>query len=201
MLPVMKLDLRRLLRGDRTQTPRVRAAAPFDPRIPVAAYEARETYGQRMNVLMDAIHDACPRDDVRSGWDRLPEAHRALFVLYWATAETYNGSLHQYFWNSAGDFASLLPAAARLFGAESYAALFERAIALFNPERLPDRYSRQDRLDELEAGGQSEALDRLDDEFFALEDAGDVIWAAITQYIDAHPAVFFIDGAGQASPH
>lgn len=199
--PVMTFDFRRLLGGgDRTTPPRVQAAGPFDPRIPRAAYERRETYGQRMNVLVDAIHDACPTDDVRSGWDRLPEAHRALFVVYWATAETYNGSLDQYFWNSAGDFASLLPAAARFFGSESYAALFERAIALFDPARLPNRKYRQDRLIELETDEQLKVLDGLDDEFYALEDAGDIIWAAITEYIDAHPEVFFSDAAHRSSP-
>jgi hypothetical protein len=54
------------------------------------------------------------------------EAHRALFVVYWATAEIYNGTLDAYFFNSAGDFAADLPAAARFFGADAYAAIFDR---------------------------------------------------------------------------
>jgi hypothetical protein len=161
-----------------------------DPRVPRAAYEAGQTYGQRANVLLNGIYDACPGGDVTRGWEQLPEAHRSLFVVYWAVAETYNGGVPIYFFNTAGDFAPYLPAAARYLGADAYADLFDRAIALFDIERLPDRRYRQDRLEEM----GDEPLDRLDDEFYALEDAGDVIWATLLDYVEAHPETFFTDG-------
>lgn len=141
---------------------------------------------------MDGIYDACPHEDVLRAWDRLPAAHRALFVVYWAMAETENGSLHQYLSNSAGQLAPLLPDAARFFGAETYAAVFDRAIGFFDLERLPDRDYRNDRLDELDATGQLESFDRLTDEVHALADADGSIYVVMTQYIDAHPEAFFI---------
>jgi Domain of unknown function (DUF4375) len=138
---------------------------------------------------MDAIHAACPRGDVARGWDDLPEPHRAVFVGYWVLAENDNGGLEQYFWNSAGDFAAQLPGAARLFGAERYANLFERALAPFDSDRVGDRRYRQERRDELGV----DAFDALTDELYALEDCGVSLWAAMLRCVEAHPATFFTE--------
>ncbi|MEA2394516.1 MAG: hypothetical protein QOJ82_2407 [Solirubrobacteraceae bacterium] len=163
-------------------------SAVIDPRIRAAEYELGGSYGQRMGRLLDGIYDACPKRDVSRAWGRLPEAHRALFVIYFATAEIDNGGLHQYFSNSTGDWAALLPGAARLFGAEPYADIFDRAIACFDPHALSDRDYRNGRLDELD---DADPLDRLTTEYHELEDRDAPIYAAIERYIHARPAAFF----------
>ena len=96
---------------------------------------------------------------------------------------------------AAGDYAALLPGAARFFGAEAYAALFDRAIAHFDPARIGDRSYRQDRLEEI----GDEPFESLTDELFALEDAGDVLWARMIEYVDARPGLFFRDRQGDTS--
>jgi uncharacterized protein DUF4375 len=162
-----------------------------DPRIPRVAYEAGQTYGQRLGRLLDGIYDASPDGDVLVVWDRLPQAHRALCVVMWAMAETDNGSLHQYFSNSSGQFASALPESARFFGADDYAEIFDRALSYFDADRIADRDYRNARLDELEATGEIAAFDRLTDEIHALEDQGEPIYAPIMAYVESHPEEFF----------
>lgn len=169
----------------------VLAAGTFDPRIPRAPYAEAETHGQAIGVLLDGIYSACPGGDVTSGWDRLPEWHRALFVVEWAMTEIYNGTLHQYFWNSTGDMAALLPDGAQLFGAHAHADLFARALGFFDHGRVGDRAYRQERLEEIERRGELAAFDALTDEFHALEDAGDAIYTHIRAYVEGHPERFF----------
>jgi hypothetical protein len=180
--------MRFLRRRGKAPSETVRAAGPFDPRVPRAAYEAGQSHGQRLNVLLNAIYDAAPDDDVLRVWDQFEAAHRALFVVIWAMAEIDNGTLHQYFANSTGDLAAALPQAARCLGADAHAEIFDRALACFDAERVADRAYRNDRLDELEATGE---IDRLTDELSELEDDAS-IWEAMTRYVDAHPATFFV---------
>ena len=169
----------------------MRAAGPFDPRIPRAAWDAAATHGQRTSVILDGVYDASPGGDVMAAWDRLPQPHRDVAVVEWAMGELYNGTLVQYFANSTGEQAALLPDAARRLGAERQADLFARALAFFDIDRVHDRDYRNDRIDELEAQGELPALEAVTDEFYALEDDGDVIWGHLDRCVEAHPGVFF----------
>jgi hypothetical protein len=143
-------------------------------------------------MLFQAVYDASPDGELAHSWDRLDEAHRALFVVWGATAETSNGSLHQYFANSTADLAAALPEAARFFAADDLAEILDRALAFFDNERVADRAYRNDRLDELDASGELQAFDALTDEIFALEEDQADIYAAITRYVEEHPATFFV---------
>ena len=160
----------------------------LDPRIPRSEFDEAASYGRMVLALLDGVYAVGPTSNPHDYWERLPGAYRALFVVYWALAEIYNGSLHQYFSNSTADDADELPAAARLFGGDAYADVFERANALFEPASLASRARRNERLDE---PGVVDAVDALTDEFYGLEDAGDTLWELIAAYVEAHPDAFF----------
>jgi hypothetical protein len=166
----------------------------IDARISRADYEGRESFAQKLLALVDGIFAASPTDDLRESWDEFSDHHRALVVVWFAMAEHSNGTLHQYYSNSTGDLAPELRAAARHFGADAYADIFEKANALFAPGTLTDRRRRNEQLDAFEADGRVEALDRLSDEIYEREDAGDNIYRRITSYVEAHPTDFFRDG-------
>ncbi|XAY06017.1 hypothetical protein DSM112329_02878 [Paraconexibacter sp. AEG42_29] len=116
-----------------------------------------------------------------------------MFVVEWAMSEIYNGTLDQYFFNSAGDMAADLPAAARFLGADDYAAIFDDAVAFFDPSRITDRSYRQARLRELEEAHRPDELGEVNDRIYELEDAGRIIYRQICEYIDDHSGVFFRD--------
>jgi hypothetical protein len=166
----------------------------IDARVPRAEYEKRGWPAQKLLALVDGMFAAAPTDDLRESWDRFSDHHRALAVVWFAMAEHSNGTLHQYYSNSTGDLARELPDAARLFGADAYADIFEKANALFAPGTLNDRRRRNAELDAFEEDGRAAALDRLSDEIFDREDAGDIIYRRITDYVEAHPGNFFLGG-------
>ena len=80
------------------------------------------------------------------------------------------------------DLPMQLVEAARFDGASSYVSLFERVNEALPPESLRDWRAREAYL-----LASDEALDRFDDDFFALEDAGDVLVERVVQLIDNHP--------------
>ncbi|WP_354697208.1 hypothetical protein DSM112329_02836 [Paraconexibacter sp. AEG42_29] len=133
-----------------------------------------------MGVLLDAIYDACPDGEASpEHLGRLSPAHRAVFVVEWAMSEIYNGTLDQYFFNSAGDMAADLPAAARFLGADDYAAIFDDAVAFFDPSRITDRSYRQATLRQLEEAHRLDELGQVNDRIYELEDAGRIIYRQI----------------------
>jgi hypothetical protein len=56
-----------------------------------------------------------------------------------------------------------------------------------------DRGYRNRRLDEIEAAGGADVMDRLTDEYHEIEDSDVSIYAVVTRYIEARPEVFFSD--------
>ena len=83
------------------------------------------------------------------------------------------------------DIGEELIRAAEHIGAAAYADLFRRALAALPSAARHDRQAREDFLiDHLEA------LDAFDDEFYALEGAGDVLIIHVVRYAEAHREAF-----------
>jgi hypothetical protein len=159
-----------------------------DPRIPWERYAATETFGQRMSSLVEGILAVwSPREP----WHLLSDGHRALFVIHFALAEIDGGGLDQFYRNSAGDFARELPTAARFFGADAYARIFECANGLFELGSLASTEARNLELDSFAADGRGDELERLTDELFALEDRGDFLDRYVLRYVESHRRDFF----------
>lgn len=86
-----------------------------------------------------------------NGFDTLLAQEQEAIALWWLEAETMNGRLDQYFWNSAGDQALIalrglhalhMPITARAFGG---------ALALFGAHYPQEREARMQVLEALEA--------------------------------------------------
>jgi hypothetical protein len=98
---------------------------------------------------------------------------RSLHALGWTRTEINNGGFDQLFLNSAGDVLPEAESAARAAGWTDLADLLERAMAVIGTPYPIDRSDRQAVLSRL-TNAESEALDRLDDEFFGLEQGSDL---------------------------
>jgi hypothetical protein len=98
-------------------------------------------------------------------------------------AECSNGTLHQYFYNSAGDTAKETLAALKRLGAVSAYEVFAKAIAVFGESGYTsDRNARQQRLDSIP--DQHRVFGQLTDELF--EKSEDVVSLAIDRVGDAY---------------
>ncbi len=100
------------------------------------------------------------------GYGSLTAAERVVFSLDALEREVNNGGFRQYFENSSGDHCLDAPIALRALGAPKFAAMVERALALFpGGQPASDRSERQRQM--LTWGPvQESALEALDSEFF-----------------------------------
>jgi hypothetical protein len=144
---------------------------PSDTRIRRQEFVG-ERYGPLLNTLVDGMYAAlggAPSEHL----DRLNAGQRAIVVLTGAFGYTYGDGLESLY-EYAPDLASEAPAAARHVGADALAAVFERAGTAF-------------------ARGDEDAVESINDEIYALEDAGEVVWQRMLSYVEAHPDEFFRD--------
>ena len=103
------------------------------------------------------------------------------------TEEVNNGGFDQYFFNSAGNYASDALWCLRAIGAEKTASILERAMAQFPGGQVPDlRHDRQAVMDTLPEAVQ-EVWDGLDQEFYASSDDLD---ALLTAFVRANEREF-----------
>ena len=108
------------------------------------------------------------REDQR-GFAGLPERDRVLIAVWCLEAEVNNGGFHQFYFNSAGDYAQVLSGMLYAIGAHRMARIMERANRLFGEQGPPlNRDKRQEALDILTPSGN--AFEQLDEEFIAYPD-------------------------------
>lgn len=107
-------------------------------------------YGEEMSVLSDE--------------------ERIFYITQTLEMEVNNGGFSQFFYNSSGDFSNELVGAFTAIGANTTAAICQKAIDAFGRDIPVDRDERQKMLDEMESDELDEILEECDDEFFAYED-------------------------------
>ena len=100
------------------------------------------------------------------GYDNLNEYEKSYYAVWWFAAETENGGLHQFFFNSTGGYIPEVRTGLRMMGATATLGIFERAVALFGRPELPrDDAQRRDIVRKLSSEAE-QALDELSDEFY-----------------------------------
>ena len=100
----------------------------------------------------------------------LSEAERIFYITQTLEMEVNNGGFSQFFFNSSGNFSNELVSAFSSIGANTTAAICQKAIAVFGRDIPVDRGDRQDMLAELESDEIDELLRECDDAFYAYED-------------------------------
>ena len=100
----------------------------------------------------------------------LSDAERIFYITQTLEMEVNNGGFSQFFYNSSGDFSNELAGAFTAIGANTTAAICQKAINAFGRDIPVDRDERQEMLDELESDELDEILEECDDAFFSYED-------------------------------
>ena len=120
--------------------------------------------------LLSSFVDAIQRKESERGFVSLTFRERVFYLVWWLEAEVNNGGFNQFFFNSAGDYATETVEALRTIGAEQTAALAEQACDVFGPAvPSPVRAERQDQVIAL-SESQNATLAQLDKAFFAYPD-------------------------------
>jgi Domain of unknown function (DUF4375) len=85
------------------------------------------------------------------GFENLETEEQEVLALYWLEAETMNGSLSQFFWNSSGDLAPLALAGLTRLQCLKTAQFLNQSMHLINAENYPlDHDKRMIYLEKLE---------------------------------------------------
>ncbi len=100
----------------------------------------------------------------------LSEAERIFYITQTLEMEVNNGGFSQYFYNSSGNFSNELVRAFTAIGADTTAAICQKAIDAFGCEIPADREERIEMLDELESDDFDEILEECDSAFFDYQD-------------------------------
>lgn len=169
-----------------------------DYRVPARLLANTEPEQQPYEVISE-IHKAwcvCPDSQRTEFLTRLTPGQRAFLAFVGFEGEVYNGGIHQYFYNSTGDFYEEVRRGLLLIQAKRQAALFDKALALFpDDETRRDRALRQKVLKKI-TPEETEAL--FDDPF---QDQNEKPRAGMAPlrlaYLRKHPEEFVLP-AGQA---
>ena len=147
--------------------------------------DLRGPHGLSTEAIFQRLVDASPESFDRQ-WaflSQLTPGQRAVFTLRIADDEINNGGLSQLFVNDTPAFAAEAAAGARLVGADGYADVLARAVRLF-PRRRPLPRNRS------YPEPNEQALTRLDDRWFALEEQR-LPDESVRRYVERHPEEFF----------
>jgi len=123
----------------------------------------------------------------RVDFDHQPPEQQVFSAIWELESQVNNGGFAQFFSAADGDSANSVPRALRSIGATACADIVERALRVVSPHALPREQSlREDLIDQLGTDAQ-DALEMLDQEFFAYPDnLTDLLFA----YVQAHTQVF-----------
>ncbi len=147
-------------------------------------------------VLRNNLWDKTDAEVVKA-LTSLPTEQRTLLVMDIFNAEFSNGGVHQFFLNSSGAVAPEVYDAFRELGLERQAAIYKRALDMFPGNYLRDMQKRRDKFFAGEWGPWDERLQKLTDDFYALDggptlvrvgdkaaavEGGPGIWSAMASY-------------------
>lgn len=157
---------------------------------------ARLRYLNQALVLRNNLWDKTDAEVVQA-LASLPTEQRTLLVMDIFNAEFSNGGVHQFFVNSSGAVAPEVYDAFRELGLERQALIYKRALDMFPGTYPRDMQKRRDKYFAGEWGPWDERLQKLTDEFYALDggptlvrvgdkaaavEGGPGIWPAMAAY-------------------
>ncbi|WP_255990474.1 DMP19 family protein [Chitinolyticbacter albus] len=85
-----------------------------------------------------------------NGFNSLMKEEQEALALWWLEAETMNGTLNQYFWNSSGDLALIALSGLENLNMPVTLEAFREALKYFGDPYPVNRELRMDRLEEIE---------------------------------------------------
>jgi hypothetical protein len=125
------------------------------------------------------------------GLEALTPSERWMYALTWLCIETNGGGLHQFFFNSAGQFAADAVLGLDTVSASKSANILRQAIALFPRGHVPtDLEDRRLVMDELPEDVEWDRLSELTQEFWkANENLAQLVEVYVASHRDLFPAL------------
>jgi hypothetical protein len=123
-----------------------------------------------LQTVFDNLSKKLPKDYQRefravSSWNK---PRQAIYIIWALETEVNNGGFNQFYFNSSGQYADLIPEALKLVGATKFAYLVERANAIYRSENDKITKHQDGTIEGFSRSYEANPLNKLDDEFYDL---------------------------------
>lgn len=100
---------------------------------------------------------------------KLPKPQQAIYIIWMLLLEVNNGGFNQYYYNSEGQFASMLPDALELIDAHRFADLVKQANTVYK-ENYKNITDKQDgTIEGFSKSYENNPLNKFDDAFYEMD--------------------------------
>jgi hypothetical protein len=123
-----------------------------------------------LQTIFDNLCEKLPKDNTKEleVIANLSKAKQAIYVIWQLEAEVNNGGFNQFYYNSSGQFANIIPDALNMVGANKFSDLVERANAIYKRDYDKITKYQDGSIKGFSKSYDDNALNDLDKEFFAL---------------------------------
>ena len=117
------------------------------------------------NLLESLPNDYTKRCQTVLSWNK---SKQAIYMIWCLESEVNNGGFNQFYFNTSGQFADLIPDALKLVGAMKFAELMNRANSTYISENDKITKHQDGTLEGFSKSYEDNPLDKYDKEFYAL---------------------------------
>jgi hypothetical protein len=123
-----------------------------------------------LQIVFDSISEKVSWDDeaLIEILMALNESRRAIFVIWCLDGQVNNGGFNQFYFNSTGRLANLIPPAMKLIGAIKLADLVNRANKTYEAENSIITYHQDGTLEGFSKSYEENPLNKFDSEYYNL---------------------------------
>ena len=105
----------------------------------------------------------------------LGRSRQTIYAIWILEAEVNNGGFNQFYYNTGGQLADILPGALKLVGAHKFSELMERANYIYQRDRDKISKSQDGSLEGFSKSYEGNSLNELDDIFYKLYKDEDLV--------------------------
>ena len=124
-----------------------------------------------LQVVFDNLSEQLPKD-YRKEFEfitkKFNSSQQAIYLTWWLEGEVNNGGFNQFYTNSSGQYADMVPEQLRKMGATKFAELAERANQIYKSNYEQIRKEQDGTIEGFSKSYENNPLNELDDEFYKL---------------------------------
>ena len=171
---------------------RQRSSSSSSYKIKQDDLDEEEVVRSVISLMVDDIELDDDVDDVLDKLEDASEGQQAIFCLVMLQDKVNNGGFDLYLNSDAANLIKEVRDGLLLLDAQRYLKILDKVLALFvnHQDSISDRETRQFVLKQIPQARRESVLDRLDEEFFALELEG-LLNTHMEYYIRKNPKQFF----------
>jgi len=123
-----------------------------------------------LQVIFDNLCEKFPKDYTKEYSTLLTfsKSLQTIYVIWWLEAEVNNGGFNQYYANSSGQYATMVPDALMLIGAKKFAELVSKANFIYETENERITRYQDGTVEGFSKSYKENPLSDCDDVFFEL---------------------------------